>query len=271
MLPFGRPITHYRTLLEVLECMRNTIKAHRSLYIDTKILHRDICLHNLFISNPKENMPNASKGILIGFDTAMDLEIEPEKPYLLGGTESFITIDLSGSSSDRVLPTYRHDLESFFYVFLFIAIGGHRGLPDESRLRSWQAGFRNWPEIAEKKRKDISSNDSFAAILAEFRQEFKGLERLAYALRDVLFFHDGNGFFTDTDMDAEATKKLYGDLIGALRRRSLRKETEAEEYHRYLDFETIFTIIASRERIRIAKVYQGRPKLRNLHLRIIKL
>ncbi|KAF5575114.1 serine threonine kinase [Fusarium pseudocircinatum] len=229
---FGRPITHYYTVLEVLECMRDAIKAHRSLCIDAKILHRDICLHNLFISHPENDSPDASKGILISFNTAMDLEIEPEKPYRLDGTESFIAIDLSRSSSDSVLPTYRHDLESFFYVFLFIAIGGHRGLPGDSRLKLWQAGFRNWPEIAEKKRKDISSNDNFAAILAEFRQEFKGLESLAYALRDVLFFPEINDFFTGTDMDVEATEKLYAGMIGAFEKAIIEIESEAGNYYR---------------------------------------
>ncbi|RBQ72345.1 hypothetical protein FVER14953_13701 [Fusarium verticillioides] len=160
MSPFGLPITHYRTDLEVLECMRDTIRAHRSLYIDAKTLHRDICLHHLFICKPKENSPDAPKRILI-------------------------------------------------------AIGGHRGLPYESRLKPWQGGFEEWSEIAEKKTKDISSNDNFAIIVAEFRHEFKGLESLAYALRDVLFFPDGNDFFTGTDMDAEATEKLYGGMIGA--------------------------------------------------------
>ncbi|PNP76066.1 hypothetical protein FNYG_10624 [Fusarium nygamai] len=223
MPPFGRPITHYHTVLEVLECMRDTIKAHRSLYIDAKILHQDISLHNLFISNAGKNNPDTSKGILIAFDTAMDVEIEPEKPYWLDGSKTFMAIDLSRGSDDRVLHTYRHDLESFFYVFLFIAIGGHRGLPGKSRLKLWQAGFGNWPEIAEKKRKDISSNDNFTAIIAEFRQEFKGLESLAYALRDVLFFPDGNDFFTGTNMDVEATEKLYSAIIGAFEKAVVEK------------------------------------------------
>ncbi|KAG5803191.1 hypothetical protein H9Q74_009604 [Fusarium xylarioides] len=176
----------------------------------------DISLHNIFIANAGNNNPDASKGILIAFDTAMDVEIEPEKPYPLDGTKTFVAIDLSRGSDDRVLHTYRHDLESFFlYVLLFIAVGGHRSLLDESRLRLWQVGFRNWPEIAEKKRKDISSNDNFAVIIAEFRPEFKGLESLAYALRNVLFFPDRNNIFTGTNMDVEATGKLYGAMIGA--------------------------------------------------------
>ncbi|KAG5784361.1 hypothetical protein H9Q73_001973 [Fusarium xylarioides] len=180
---FGRPIAHYHTVLEVLECQDSS-----SGYMLTQPLH----------PHPENNNQDASKGILIGFDTAMDLEIEPEKPYLLDGTESFIAIDLSRSSSDNVLPTYRHDLESFFYVFLFIAIGGHQGLPCET-------------------------NDNFAAIIAEFRQEFKGLESLAHALRDVLFFPDGNDFFTGTNMDDEATEKLYSAMIGAFEKAVVEK------------------------------------------------
>ncbi|KAG9495710.1 hypothetical protein J7337_012267 [Fusarium musae] len=117
MSPFGLPITHYRTVLEVLECMRDTIRTHLSLYIDAKILHQDICLHHLFICKPKVNSPDAPKRIPI-------------------------------------------------------SIGGHRGLPDESRLKPWQSGFEEWSEIAEKKTKNISSNDNFATIVAEFRHEF---------------------------------------------------------------------------------------------------
>ncbi|EMT74165.1 hypothetical protein FOC4_g10002642 [Fusarium odoratissimum] len=109
----------------------------------------------------------------------MDVEIEPEKPYSLSGTKTFMVIDLSRGSDDRVLHTYRPDLESFFYVFLFMAVPGHGRASDESRLRPWEVLWRNWPEIAEKK-KDISSDD-FAAILAEFCPGFKGLENIREA------------------------------------------------------------------------------------------
>ncbi|KAF5554119.1 serine threonine kinase [Fusarium mexicanum] len=213
--PFGRPIYDYRTVLEVLECMRDTIKAHRSLYIDAKILHRHVSISSLRMYSAGGNERDASKGILIGFDNARDMEIEPEKPYCLYGTKTFMAIDLSRNSDDLVLHTYRHDLESFFYVFLFMAVGGHQRPSPQSRLRQWEVGSKNWPEIAEKKRRDISSNDNFSAILSEFRPEFKGLESLAHALRDVLFFPDGNEFFTGTNMDGEATEKLYGAMIGA--------------------------------------------------------
>ncbi|KAK7577000.1 hypothetical protein V3481_015559 [Fusarium oxysporum f. sp. vasinfectum] len=192
--PFGRPVKEYRTALEVLECLRDTIKALRSLYLDAKILHQDISDNNILISNAGNNNPDLSKGILIDFDNAMDVEIEPEKPYSLSGTKTFMAIDLSRGSDDRVLHTYRHDLESFFYV-------------------PWEVVWRNWPEIAEEK-KDIS-NDNFVAILAEFHPGFEGLESLAHSLRDALFFPDGNEFFMGTSIDIRETEKLYSAMIGA--------------------------------------------------------
>ncbi|EXL92144.1 hypothetical protein FOIG_14802 [Fusarium odoratissimum NRRL 54006] len=210
---FGRPVKGYCTVLEVLECLRDTIKALRSLYLDAKILHQDISDNNILISNAGNNNPDSFKGILIDSNNAMDVEIEPEKPYSLSGTKTFMVIDLSRGSDDRVLHTYRPDLESFFYVFLFMAVPGHGRASDESRLRPWEVLWRNWPEIAEKK-KDISSDD-FAAILAEFCPGFKGLESLAHSLRDVLFFPDVNEFFTGTSIDIREAEKLYSAMIGA--------------------------------------------------------
>ncbi|ENH73381.1 hypothetical protein FOC1_g10008867 [Fusarium oxysporum f. sp. cubense race 1] len=75
---------------------------------------------------------------------------------------------------------------------------GHGRASDESRLRPWEVVWRNWPEIAEEKKKDIS-NDNFAAILAEFHPGFK----------------DGNEFFMGTSIDIRETEKLYSAMIGA--------------------------------------------------------
>ncbi|KAH7470223.1 hypothetical protein FOMA001_g14810 [Fusarium oxysporum f. sp. matthiolae] len=141
--PFGHPVKEYRTVLEVLECLRDTIKALRSLYLDAKILDQDISDNNILISNAGNNNPDSPKGILIDFDNAIDVEIEPEKPCSLSGTKTFMAIDLSRGSDDRVHHTYRHDLESFFYVFLFMAASGHGRASDKSRLRPWEVVWRN--------------------------------------------------------------------------------------------------------------------------------
>ncbi|KAF9776283.1 hypothetical protein IL306_005561 [Fusarium sp. DS 682] len=215
MSPFGRPLDKYRTVTEVLECLRDTIKAHRSLLVHGKLLHQDISSNNLIISNTGTDDRQAPRGVLIDFDNAMDLEVEPEDPHGLTGTKAFMAIDVSRPYDDRVIHTHRHDLESFFYVFLFLAVGGHGEVPDESRLRPWEIGRANWPEIGKRKIEDISNKVKFDAIVAEFKPEFEQCKDLAYTLRRILFYPDGEEFFIGTKTDKKAVDKLYGNMIRA--------------------------------------------------------
>jgi len=103
--------------------------------------------------------------------------------------------------------TYRHDLESMFYVFLWMCIrcghegaddkekrGGKTAQPDEPKatkkvrptkssiLRDWYTG--DYKQIANTKRGHMVG---FEDITAEFAPEFTSLKELAEDLRDVLF------------------------------------------------------------------------------------
>ncbi len=51
--PAGRVISDFRTVKELLESMRDAIKAHKSLYVTGNILHRDISSSNIIITQPK--------------------------------------------------------------------------------------------------------------------------------------------------------------------------------------------------------------------------
>ncbi|RSL83333.1 hypothetical protein CEP51_004566 [Fusarium floridanum] len=120
-------------------------------------------------------------GFLIDLDLSMELAVGPAKPGEIIGTKAFMAIDVM----KRRQHSYRHDLESFLYVFLWIAIcGGDRKLPADSRLQRWLVG--DWSELAQKKTEDMEDGN-FAGIVAEFTPQFLGLEGLAYRLRDVLF------------------------------------------------------------------------------------
>jgi hypothetical protein len=48
--PPGRPINEFKSVREFLEACRDFIKAHRSLYYDGKILHRDISENNIIVT-----------------------------------------------------------------------------------------------------------------------------------------------------------------------------------------------------------------------------
>ncbi|KAM0549172.1 hypothetical protein ACHAPJ_009481 [Fusarium lateritium] len=205
--PFGRPLKKYDTVAELLGCFCDTIKGHRSLYVQGNLLHQDISEGNIIICN-RRGQKSEPRGVLIDLDLAMDLSVGPESPGELKGTKPFMAIGLLRT---RILHTYRHDLESFFYVFLRMAVSGHKQLPSGSRLQGWAAG--SWAETAVKKTEDMSDPDRFATIVSEFEPEFKGLESLAYALRQALFFPDGGEFCVETSM--ESFEHLYDEMINA--------------------------------------------------------
>jgi len=64
--PAGRSIIQFKTTTELLECLRDAIKVHRSLFTDGKILHRDISENNIIITDPGK--ADGFKGMLIDLD-----------------------------------------------------------------------------------------------------------------------------------------------------------------------------------------------------------
>lgn len=206
--PLGYPLDKFRTILEFLEGCRDAIKGHRSLYLDGNILHQDVSKDNIII--PETKKPGELRGILIDLDLAMDLTVGPQKPGELIGTKAFMAIEVLSRKSH----TYRHDLESFLYVFLWIAIcGGHKRLPAQSRLQLWLRG--SWDILARNKAEDMEE-EGFSIILSEFSPLFKGLEGLAWALREVLFLPSPNGsLFTGTRHEPEEVQRLYEEMIAA--------------------------------------------------------
>jgi serine/threonine protein kinase len=118
---------------EFLEACRDFIKAHRSLYYDGKILHRDISENNIIVTDAGgEGDP---RGMLIDLDLAKELNSGPSGARHRTGTMEFMAIEVLEGRAH----IYRHDIESFFYVFLWVIIrygqetGG--GLPKTSQLR----------------------------------------------------------------------------------------------------------------------------------------
>jgi serine/threonine protein kinase len=214
--PFARDLEDYDSIEELMKCLRDVIAGHYYLYHDGKILHRDISLGNIMITNNYRDNPRAPCGILIDLDRSLDLETEPKKPYNLQGTKAFMAIDISRPYDDHILHTYRHDLESFFYVFLYLAVCRNKRLPKSSRLTRWMDAKKDWAEVGRMKREDMSDNRNFATIVGEFQPSFKGLGlgHLAYELRTILFF-SGNEFFVGTKTEAGDVENLYNEVFGA--------------------------------------------------------
>ena len=106
--PAGRAIRDFRSISELLKAIRDAIKAHRSLYTDGKILHRDISEKNVIITNPEE--ADGFTGMLIDEDLAKEIGSGRSGARHQTGTMEFMAIEML----HRVSHTYRHDIESFF-------------------------------------------------------------------------------------------------------------------------------------------------------------
>ncbi|KAI3328899.1 FunK1 protein kinase [Xylariaceae sp. AK1471] len=205
--PVGRPLHTFQSLLELLQVFRDAIKCHRSLCCDAKILHQDISPGNMIILDGEDE--GKPKGILIDLDSAIELTEGSGTELGITGTRPFMAIGVL----KRECHTYRHDLESFLYVFLWTIITNHTENPPEtSKLRQWSSG--DWNELAVRKSLDMDQ-DSFRNILEEFTPEFHSLKPLAESLRQILFPLQDGVIWTGTNGSPEAVYRLYDRMIRA--------------------------------------------------------
>lgn len=219
--PLGRPIRDFTSIAELLEVLRDLVKALQSLYANARILHRDIAIKNLIIA--PQNSPESPKGVLIDFNAALDLDnVRPIEPMV--GSDGFMAIGILLGGRH----TYRHDLESLFYVFLWIAIANDRvhdeandilkGMPKTSRLWKWCT--MDFGAIGRDKAVDMSP-EGFEGILGEFSSDFVPLCGLAKELHELVFPMREGKIFTGTDMDPVAVQRLYSGMADAFNRSAL--------------------------------------------------
>ncbi|VCU39128.1 Bgt-51261 [Blumeria graminis f. sp. tritici] len=74
--------------------LRDAIKCHQSLYMETKILHRNISTNNIILTDPQQN--NGCHGVLIDLDLAILLTDDncSESSKTLTGTMELMAVGL---------------------------------------------------------------------------------------------------------------------------------------------------------------------------------
>lgn len=216
--PAGRALRDFRSILELLEALCDAVKAHKSLYMKGKILHRDISENNIIITDPEE--ANGFRGMLIDAEYGIENGSGRSGARQQTGTMEFMAIQVL----QGVAHTYRHDLESFFYVllwactrraweretereFLCSAVDRSKG----SILSKWYTG--SYGDIAQAKR-GYMHVDGFEDILNEFPLAFDCVKPLCKEVRGILFplLEDG-ALFIGTPSDLPG--KLYDPIIEA--------------------------------------------------------
>ncbi|KAI1473397.1 hypothetical protein F4774DRAFT_53683 [Daldinia eschscholtzii] len=190
--PAGRVISEFRNIRELLESLRDAIKAHQSLYIKGKILHRDISPNNIIITKPE--LANGFKGMLIDLDLAKVRDNGPRSAQHQIGTMQFMAIEVLL----KVDHTYRHDLESFFYVLLWMCgyqswwngFGNIEKPFKKSLFRKW--GIGSFEDIADAKRSHMTGN-GLEDIMGEFPKALDIVKPLCLKIRNILFSFDKDG------------------------------------------------------------------------------
>ncbi|EDN05674.1 predicted protein [Histoplasma mississippiense (nom. inval.)] len=214
--PAGRPIYKYESPLELLTALRDAIKAHRSLYLDGSILHRDISENNIIITDPEK--ADGHSGMLIDLDLAKEVGSGRSGARHQTGTMEFMAIEVLLN----IDHTYRHDLESFFYVLIWQC--AHHGWefkppqsshqlqerPESSMLKNWYTG--TYEEIATYKRGNMEAGGFERILMKEFPPWFDWVKPLCRTIRRILFPHGEEGLIVGTPQDP---KRLYNPIIKA--------------------------------------------------------
>ncbi|KAK2590651.1 hypothetical protein QQS21_011664 [Conoideocrella luteorostrata] len=189
--PAGQVISDFKSARKLLEALRDAIRAHQSLYTKGRILHRDISSNNIIITEPSEPGPGGFKGMLIDLDLAKERDGKPSGARNQTGTMQFMAIEVLRG----VDHTYRHDLESFFYVLLWMCArcawdsekklcGDDEAKPIESDLRTWEVG--NFKQIAKAKAYHMSVG-GLEEIMDEFPEGLDNVKPLCLRIRRILF------------------------------------------------------------------------------------
>ncbi|KAG6098806.1 hypothetical protein E4U14_007400 [Claviceps sp. LM454 group G7] len=181
--PAGDPLVEYKSILELLECLHDAIKAHRSLYMDSKILHRDISVNNIIITDPSK--ADGYKGVLIDLDLAQNMNEGPSGARFRTGTIEFMAIGVLLGEQH----TYRHDLESFFYVFVWLCfVYGPKGKGKKptNALPGWSIVRGDFKDMAKAKFADVgfgfnSFMRDYPAVCGECVKQF------ITTIHDILF------------------------------------------------------------------------------------
>ncbi|KAI1262889.1 serine/threonine-protein kinase Sgk2 [Xylariaceae sp. FL1019] len=211
--PAGRVVSNFQTIKELLEAIRDAIRAHQSLYETGNILHRDISSNNIIITKPE--IADGFKGMLIDLDLAKVRDSGPSGARHQTGTMQFMAVEVLR----RTDHTYRHDLESFFYVLLWMCArqswsnGFARGEkpPRDSILRRWEIG--TFDSIADAKEGHMTVN-SLERIMGEFPDSLTAVKPLCLKIRKVLFPLDKDERMS-FGTPAGDSNQLYSPIITA--------------------------------------------------------
>ncbi|KAA1097608.1 hypothetical protein PGT21_013148 [Puccinia graminis f. sp. tritici] len=128
----GQPICGVDGPIHLLEALEGCVEGHHNL-LRAGYLHGDISIHNLMISKQATDLNR--KSFLIDLDLAVPWPVENEKDlHFRTGTKVFMSSNLLRNEKPQ---HFVDDLESFFWVLIWICIHSPGGERTENEVTSW--------------------------------------------------------------------------------------------------------------------------------------
>ncbi|VCU40343.1 Bgt-51652 [Blumeria graminis f. sp. tritici] len=184
LTPVGRLIHSAVSVREFVSGIRDAIIGLRNLH-GKNIIHGDISSGNIILTGPDKD--GKMKGILIDLDMSSLHENENEKnlPRTITGTTMYMALELLRAIYQNKLnlkQTYRHDLESCFYVLIVGCMTyGAKSMPEN--LKDWYSHSSR--TCFSSKENDIKYFEEH--IIDIFLPKFQGVKELARNLHEILF------------------------------------------------------------------------------------
>ncbi|ELR04271.1 hypothetical protein GMDG_06671 [Pseudogymnoascus destructans 20631-21] len=185
---YGTPIYKASSCVAMVAALEGCIEGYESLHGRASMLQRDVSIGNLMMNEDVDNPSWAS--FLIDLDLAIRSEREePSGARSMTGTRAFMAIGVLLGEKH----SFMHDLESFFWVLLWICI--HYNGPAEKptvvhRFDKWN--FSETEELAESKKGAVVHEGDFKRMIEEnIRPYYKSLQPWLNRLRKVVFPNGG--------------------------------------------------------------------------------
>lgn len=189
----GQPITIFTSVPELIRAFHDAITGHRSLF-ENGILHRDVSINNIMINLADQPRADGLGGFLIDLDLAVETKnIDPSGAPHRTGTTEFMAI----GTLKREVHRFHHDLESFFYVLIWICVhyrpaynGRSKGsLSPKDILDLWGSDYHvaatvKWSHIS---RAPEGSDFGLEGVMNAFEDWAEPIKPLVRGMRDFIF------------------------------------------------------------------------------------